>query len=202
MKNNIILNTVSIVTHFGWRELIKERGYSEATLVQVYKQLFCRYPLIECFRGKIPDEELIAMISAEDMDLGQQAIKILNSRHRIVQQAIRLGKWIRVLDQKGYKVYMISSYPMSKLFGDVKHELEEPLPIYGQIICEYETMSKPSADSYKRLLNIYDLQVDECVLIDDNLDNIKIVNALGIESIIFKGYEETTQEIDALMETL
>ena len=51
-------------------------------------------------------------------------------------------------------------------------------------------MVKPHAEIYEYLLNTYKLKAEECIFIDDRLDNIEAGEKLGIKGYLFDGDAE------------
>lgn len=71
----------------------------------------------------------------------------------------------------------------------------------GIVVSGEEKMIKPDPAIYKLILTRYGLQGDECIFIDDNLDNITTARSLGIGGVHFKegiSLEEALKKLDLL----
>ena len=82
------------------------------------------------------------------------------------------------LKNKGYKLYLLSNIS-SEDFIYYKADLEE---LFNGLVLSYELHEiKPNRPIYDYLLDTYNLNPEECLFIDDRLDNIKTANSLGIK---------------------
>ena len=71
----------------------------------------------------------------------------------------------------------------------------------GIVVSGEEKMIKPDPAIYKLILTRYGLQGDECIFIDDNLDNITAARSLGIGGVHFKegiSLAEALKKLDLL----
>ena len=56
-------------------------------------------------------------------------------------------------------------------------------------------MIKPNEEIYKLLLNRFNLKAEECLFIDDNLDNVNAAIKLGINSFQLKNMNDMNFEL-------
>ena len=57
-----------------------------------------------------------------------------------------------------------------------------------------EGVTKPDLRIYQILLDRYGLKAEECLFVDDRLENVEAARALGMQGIVFKNCEETKSE--------
>ena len=57
---------------------------------------------------------------------------------------------------------------------------------------------KPDAGIYRDLLEKYQLLPKECLFVDDRPENVEGAKALGMEGIVFTGYEEVSSSLSLL----
>lgn len=84
---------------------------------------------------------------------------------------------VKDLKNKGYKLYILSntSDEVFKLFYD---ELDK---LFDGMVLSYKIHEiKPNKAIYEYLLDKYDLIANECLFLDDRLDNMNTANELGI----------------------
>ena len=62
-----------------------------------------------------------------------------------------------------------------------------------------EKVAKPDPKIYRILLERYGLIPGECVFLDDNADNVKAAEALGINAIRFDNIENVKQNLAKLL---
>ena len=60
-------------------------------------------------------------------------------------------------------------------------------------------MIKPDADIYQCLFDKYNLNPEECVFIDDRLENIEGGRKLGMEGIAFTDYETGKKKLERML---
>lgn len=84
---------------------------------------------------------------------------------------------VKELKNKGYKVYVLSN-TSKETFANFKADLEA---LFDGLVLSYKIHDiKPNKPIYEYLLKTYNLNPNECLFLDDRLDNIKTANELGI----------------------
>lgn len=84
---------------------------------------------------------------------------------------------VKDLKNKGYKVYVLSN-TSNETFANFKADLEA---LFDGLVLSYKIHEiKPNKPIYEYLLKTYNLNPNECLFLDDRLDNIKTANELGI----------------------
>ncbi len=199
MMKSVIINMVSITTHFGWRDMLRTFGYQQESLLPDYKELFNKEFWSEWHKGNLSSEAVVNNRKTEN--IVQRLGDMINHIDVLEKQAIETEKWIALLKQRGYKVYLCTSFPMAGLRSRLKLQdlVVELAEVDGQLVSEYKNMDTPSPDSYRRLLQMYGLKAEECIFIDDHMENIEAAKAEGMHTITFNSYEEVTDEIDRWM---
>lgn len=199
MMKSVIINTVSVTTHFGWRDMIRSFGYQQELLLKEYKELICTDSGKAWSKGSISSETMLNDVKIENIDIAQKLEGMISNIGILEKQAIETEKWIALLKQRGYKVYLCTSFPMTGIRGRLRDLAIELAEVDGQLVSEYKNMDTLSPDSYRRLLQMYGLKAEECIFIDDHMENIEAAKAEGMHTIIFNSYEEATDEIDRWM---
>lgn len=84
---------------------------------------------------------------------------------------------VKELKDKGYKVYVLSN-TSKETFSKFNDDLEA---LFDGLVLSYKIHEiKPNKPIYEYLLKTYNLNPNECLFLDDRLDNIKTANELGI----------------------
>jgi len=101
---------------------------------------------------------------------------------------------VRELKEKGYALYALSNFsaetfPLTKKRFDVFNLFD------GIVLSGEEKINKPDPEIYRRLLTRYGLKAEECLFIDDNLENIKAAQKLGFQTIHFTAANELRGEL-------
>ena len=104
-------------------------------------------------------------------------LHILRPRHR-------MEELVRRLKNHGYCVYYLSNIPQDVL--DLLRDRGVLDGFDGGVAsCEVH-INKPDPKIYKALLDKYSLKAEECVFIDDRLENVQAAFALGFAGIQMK----------------
>lgn len=102
--------------------------------------------------------------------------------------------WVKHLKANGYKVGLLSNMPR-----DHKEHLDANCSWFPKF--DHRTFSgelqiaKPKHDIYMHCLNGLKAKPEQTIFIDDNIDNIKAANTLGLNAIHFVNAEQAAQEI-------
>ena len=104
-------------------------------------------------------------------------LHILRPRHR-------MEELVRRLKSHGYCVYYLSNIPQDVL--DLLRDRGVLDGFDGGVAsCEVH-INKPDPKIYKALLDKYSLKAEECVFIDDRLENVQAAFALGFAGVQMK----------------
>lgn len=95
---------------------------------------------------------------------------------------------VKAIKASGKGLYLLSNY--NKRLRRELHLAPSLLLFDGLVISGEIGMVKPNAEIYEYLLNTYKLKAEECIFIDDRLDNIEAGEKLGIKGYLFDGDAE------------
>mgnify|MGYP004625821253 FL=1 len=101
---------------------------------------------------------------------------------------------------KEYKEKEYNIYYLSNMTVETFKCLREKTDFFdktciGGIVSAYEKMIKPNEEIYKLLLNRFNLKAEECLFVDDNLDNVNAAIKLGINSFQLKNMNDMSFEL-------
>lgn len=60
----------------------------------------------------------------------------------------------------------------------------------GGVVSAHIKMIKPNKDIYEYFLNKFDLKADECLFIDDNINNVNAALDIGIKAVQLKKIDD------------
>lgn len=106
--------------------------------------------------------------------------------------------YVKQLKHEGYHVYGLSNW-VKETFDIVEHEFSVFQELEGMVISGREGVIKPFPEIYQLLLTRYQLKADECVFIDDVLENVEGARAIGMQGILFRGLDDLKKEINNLI---
>lgn len=107
--------------------------------------------------------------------------------------------WLKSLREKNFKIYLLSNYP--KRIFEMHSETSFPFleSVDGKIVSGFVNLIKPDPRIYETLMREYDLRADECVFIDDMIENVKAARALGMGGIHFTSYVRAREALSAML---
>jgi len=95
------------------------------------------------------------------------------------------------LKKEGYPLYLISNYAK-----DGYEHISSKYPFFqefeGVLVSYRVKMRKPDIRIYRLLIEKFDFMAEECLVIDDNIDNILAAKSLGFATLLYK--EETARD--------
>ena len=104
--------------------------------------------------------------------------KFYNETYPIIPERL---DYIRSLKNRGYKIYFLSNIN-SESYNFIKHALDE---FDGGVYSYQEHVKKPSKEIFERIIDKYNLNIDECVFFDDSIKNVDAANEFGLKSYLF-----------------
>lgn len=197
MIKNIIFDIGNVLTDFRWEDFLRDKGFDDEMIARI-AAASVRNPLwCELDRGVWTDSQLMEAFVKEAPELEKELHIAFDEVHGMVTPRAYAIPWIQELKDKGYRVWYLSNFSR-------KVELEcsdclSFMPLMdGGILSYRDHLIKPDAAIYQLLLDRYELIADECVFLDDTLENITAGEALGIHGIHFKTKEQAEVELRKL----
>ena len=103
-------------------------------------------------------------------------------------------KLLSLLKEKGYSLYIISNFHLDAYNRFLKKQDWFTL-FDGAIISAKEKLIKPDLRIYELLLERYQLKADECLFIDDSLNNINACKNVGMDGIHLPDNSKLEEEL-------
>lgn len=200
MIKNVIFDVGNVLVSFCWRELMDDLGCAKDLQGVFEKTVFGSHWWGELDRGVIEEDAVLKMLREENKEHLEEFDLIWSNRDKLVKPFDYAVDMIKSLKAKGLKVYLLSNYP-KELF--TLHTESGRFPfmdqIDGKVVSGFVQLVKPDREIYEYLLDRYDLKAEECVFIDDRIENVDAAKALGINGIWFMTYEQTWAELEKLI---
>ena len=98
------------------------------------------------------------------------------------------------LKAKGVRLLGLSNWSM-ETFPLVRHRYGVFDLLDGMLVSGEEHLLKPSAAIYRRMIEKFSLNPEECIFIDDNPDNVAGSNAAGLPAMLFTSAAETRKRL-------
>ncbi len=197
MIKNIVFDVGKVLVEFDWPWYFDMLGFSAETYEKV-ADATVRSGLWEEFdRSKMPDEEILKGFLENCPECEREIMRFWNNLGNSIRRYDYTFSWIKSLQEKGFRVYLLSNYPRRLYFQSI--EQLAFVEIVDGAVFSYEVQSiKPEPEIYKELFAKYDLNPTECVFIDDNRSNIVAANELGMATIHFHTKSQADEELKGL----
>ena len=104
-------------------------------------------------------------------------------------------EWISNMKKEGLHVYILSNYGDWTYQRTKDNALDFLLLTDGDIFSYSVRQVKPDVEIYETLLKKYQLTADECVFIDDRMENIEGAEKAGIHGICFETIGQVKEDL-------
>lgn len=189
MIKNVIFDIGNVLTSFQPQEFLKDFFKDEQIAKDLYR-LFFESDLWNLYDQGIYDSN----------KLKEKAISILPEYAKQIDQMI--PTWVQYLipfesslelvhslKEDGYKTYVLSNIP-EDCYLHLVQDFDLFKEMDGGIYSYQDHLIKPDPKIFQLLLDRYELKGEECLFIDDRLENIKAASAFGIRGLLCKDAKE------------
>lgn len=165
MIRNLVFDVGGVLLEYRWQDMFRQQGLSEEEIGKLEQVLF-------------RDE-----IWAWKLDTG--AITVAQAIVEFREKGVpRPEIWQQVVDlkEKGYRIYLLSNYSQ-EMFEKHTKGASFLKVLDGGVISYQIHAIKPDHEIYETLLKRYDLKPEECVFLDDRLENVEGGKRAGMEAV-------------------
>lgn len=197
MIKNIVFDVGNVLVNYRWRELMEELGFSKDLQKVFGEKVFGNPFWIELDRGVLDEKDVIAKIREENSAYGREFDLIWENKEKLIEPYDYAVKMIDTLKKQGFRVYLLSNYPVSLFELHTKCEKFPFLDkVDGKVVSGFVKLVKPDREIYEYLLRTYDLKAEECVFLDDRKENVEAAKNIGMAGILFENYEQAWAELN------
>lgn len=200
MINNIIFDLGGVLFDLNPKGYIEKFGYSDKTTDLLVQEVFFGKELMELTtKPKGTFKEVKEMIKERIPKYSKEIDELENGNW---QSMLTIRKdeelFFKEIKAKGFNVYILSD--LSKECYDYDIKLSDIFKIADGATYSFEVGSnKPNINNFNTIINKYNLIPNETVFIDDNPNNIKTANEIGINGILFKNLEQCKIELEKIV---
>lgn len=197
MIRNIIFDIGNVLADFRWKEFLRDKGFDKEMVERIARASVLSPYWNEVDRGVLGREEIMEKFVSVDPGIEEELHIAYDNIKGLVTPRSYAVPWVRELKEKGYGVYYLSN------FSEMAHrECDDALAFMsdtdGGIFSYQEKVIKPDREIYELLLSRYGLKAEECVFLDDTLENVEGARACGLCGIWFQTREQAVSELRAL----
>ena len=195
MIKNIILDVGKVLVEWDPKGAFEKIGLDEQTAKAVADATINTSIWIETDRGVWSDEQILSALCENAPEYKEEVKKFWDHIDLAIEQFPYTKEWISGMKKEGLHVYILSNYG-KKTFELTKDTALDFLPLTDGAIFSYIVKQiKPDLEIYEILLNQYKLKPEECVFIDDRMENIEGAKKAGIHGICFETIEQVKEEL-------
>ena len=198
MVRAVIFDIGAVLIRFDWESYMEKLFPDAETRAAVTAATWHNADWNELDKGVLTLEEVIALFTENAPDYAAE----------IRETVLRLGEapekqpyaipWVEELKSAGFQVYFLSNY-FEYLIAQAPQVLDFIPHMDGGVFSCREKVTKPDAEIYRRLLERYGLNAEECVFIDDSPKNVLGAEQLGIHAFRFTDYDEIHAAVNAFL---
>jgi putative hydrolase of the HAD superfamily len=200
MTDTVIFDLGKVLVEFQPLEGMKKLGFSaEETDIMLDKIFGSVWE--ECDRIPYSDEEIRALFKKQVPGMEELVDKMWDNVTVFTYVYEYSRRWIEDLKAMGLKVYILSNY--GKQAFETNSKTYGFLDLVDGMVISYQEMKvKPDPEIYEILLKRYNIDRKNAVFIDDRQINIDGARAVGLNAILFEGYEETNKKLMELVKII
>lgn len=197
MIKNIVLDIGNVLVDWNPKGAMRELGFSEEMVQKVAAATVETDFWNEADRGVLSSEEILEEFHKKSPELREEIDLFWNHVELSLRQFSYTKDWIHSMKEQGFHVYILSNYG-DWTYQKTKEEALDFLALVDGAILSYTVKQiKPNADIYQTLLSRFGLIAEECVFIDDRLENVEGAKREGIHGIHFRTIEQVQKELEA-----
>lgn len=186
---NIVFDVGMVLIDFCWVQHCRNLGLSEEIIENFDKYMISSEYWDKMDEGTIMEEDAIRAFIKAMPEYKEQIEIFWKHPEGFVQEYSYSTPMIQQLKRLGYKVYLLSNYPLGM------YQVHWPTfsfftEVDGYIVSAQECMKKPDERIYRLLCDRYQLKAEECLFIDDRQVNVDAAISVGMKSVLFENYEK------------
>lgn len=197
MINTVIFDIGNVLAAFDWEGNLKKFSFPKEEYEAIADALFRSSDWNEMDRGVLTLEEVIQRFIRKEPKYAEDIRKVVHSYSGMIRQYSYTKPLIRLLKEKGCKVYYLSNYGEFAV-EQTQKELDFTEYMDGGLYSYEVKMIKPCRWIFEELIERYQIIPENTVFFDDNLVNVQAACEIGINGIPFFGYEDAIEKLKEL----
>lgn len=198
MIKNIVFDVGKVLVSYEPEQHLKNLGYDETTRKKVMESVFANPLWNENDRGVMSTEELADAFVANAPEYEEQIREAFKKVGGTIELLPYTMKWLEGLKSRGYHLYIISNYG-EYTYEQTEHKLKFLPYMDGTLFSFRYKIVKPEREIYETFLREFSLRAEECVFIDDCLENVEGAKAVGFYGIQFHNFQQANEELNQLL---
>ena len=196
---NVILDMGGVLVGYDPRRYFLEtKGYSKEMTERLRRATMESDTWKELDRGVWSYEQVLDSFCSHDPEIADEIRRCFKDQKDVVSRKATAIPWILHIRSQGRKIYILSNYSL-RAYADNLEAMDYLPYVDGGILSYREHLIKPDPEIYRLLMHRYEMAAHECVFIDDNEENVRAAQKLGIEGIVYHSQEQAEEALDRLL---
>lgn len=187
MIKNIVFDMGNVLFTFKPGEYIRRLGYTGRDAEVLETEVFLTPEWCAMDRGTLKPPQAARILAQRLPGHLKAAVEALVCHwwEGDLMPVPGMGELIQEVKNNGYGIYLLSnaSRDLYKYF----HRLPAADCFDGLLVSADWLMAKPQHEIYEKLYARFDLIPDECLFVDDRIDNVEVAQLTGMHAIVFRG---------------
>ena len=183
MIRNLVFDVGGVLLEYRWQDMFRQQGLSEEEIGELEQVLFRdEIWAWKLDTGAITVAQAIVEFREKGVPHPEEVTWFLE--HIEEMSVPRPEIWQQVVDlkAKGYHIYLLSNYSQEMFEKHTKGAAFLKV-LDGGVISYQIHAIKPDHEIYETLLKRYGLKPEECVFLDDRLENVEGGKRAGMEAV-------------------
>ena len=197
MISTIVFDVGDVLVDFRYEDHMRDLGFREDAVRTLAENMVLTDFWGEMDLGIRTEQDAVEKFCRELPQLRQEVIRFWQNTQGLVREYSYAQPLLHSLKELGYRVYVLSNYPTetAKRHWPTFRFLSEA---DGYLISGFEKIAKPDPRFYRLLEERFDVKLSECLFIDDREKNIDGAKAVGMQGLLFTGYEKLLKDLEEL----
>ena len=194
MVKNVVFDIGGVLAEYRIMEFLSEKGFDAQQIRRILKSSV-KSPFWGQFeRDEITEEETIQGFASLDPEIADDFRKAFSNVEGMLVSHPASIPLIKALKQNGCRVWYLSNYSR-KAYDECGESLAFMPYMDGGIVSFKVKKTKPDPAMFRLFLETFGLQAEDCIFVDDTAENVIAAESLGFHGIVFRGFEDLTEEL-------
>lgn len=189
---NIVFDVGDVLVDFCYEKLMRNLGFSEEAVEFLSANMVVTEYWHELDLGKWTGKDALPHFLELYPQYEKEIRAFWANTDKLIEEYPYSEPMVKRLKDAGYGVYILSNYPTDT--AEQHWPTFKFLPLAdGYIISGFEKITKPDAEIYRLLESRFGIKLSESLFVDDRQVNIDGAKAVGMDAVLFTGYENLVQ---------
>lgn len=196
--DGIIFDVGNVLVDFDWKAHMENLGFDADTIDYLRIHMMENPLWNELDRGKRPFGEIVDEFCRLNASYESQIRSFFEEPEKTITERSYTLPWLQDLRRAGYKLYVLSNWdePIYENLKDSVLSFEKYLD--GAIWSYQHKCVKPEPEIYQKLIDLYGLNPDRCVFLDDRQENLDAARPFGFNTILVTSHEAALEGLRTL----